>query len=168
MFLHSGRAACEGFSRVPLTDVLVAAAAVPQEARVQLIRRLDPAVRRLLLACFVMAMLSRALVPAGWMPAAGAGGMRLVPCDGTGPAMAGAHIGTMHHGGHHDAPDRHDGGSHPCTFASVTPGIDAPEIAAPLPPIAARVAFASFRALVSIGHGLAAPPPPQTGPPSSN
>lgn len=133
----------------------------------QVLRRLDPALQRLLIALFVVAMLSRALVPAGWMPVAGASGVLFVPCDGAGPVKTGHHASAMHHGGKHDAPGGHDAGSHPCVFANVTPALDAPAIAAPLPPIAVPVAFALFCALVSVGHGLAAPPPPQTGPPLS-
>lgn len=135
---------------------------------VQVLRRLDPAVRRLLIVLLAVGLLSRALVPAGWMPVAGASGVLLVPCDGAGPARAGHHAGVMHHGGRHDAPGNHDAGSHPCVFADVTPALDTPMIAAPFPPAAVPLAFALFRALASVGGGLAAPPPPSTGPPLPN
>lgn len=134
----------------------------------QVLRRLDPAVQRLLLAFVVLALMSRALVPAGWMPVADAHRVLFVPCDGAGPVRLGHHAGTMHHGDKHDAPGGHDGASPPCMFANLTPVIDMPAVAAPLPPIPLPLAFALFRALVSVGRGLVAPPPPQTGPPLSN
>lgn len=130
--------------------------------------------RRWLLLLFACAMLVRALIPTGWMPVADAQGFRIVLCSGTGPAMLSTGPSAkapMEHamaGMHHErSPEHHSQGpEHPCAFAGVTPAIDTPTLAAPLPPAPVRTTPALARALVAIGHGLAAPPPPQTGPPA--
>ena len=119
-----------------------------------------------------LALLVRVLVPAGFMPMAAAGGVpTLVLCSGQGPmvmpmpqAMAG--MAGMDHGKDHSG--QHDGDStnHGCFLGAISGAVD---IAAPLAPIAlpfitvvaSRVA--SF--VVRPGLGLAAPPPPKTGPP---
>ncbi len=126
--------------------------------------------RTWLLVVFACAMLVRALIPTGWMPVADAQGFRIVLCSGTGPAMPMAKA-PMDHAmpgmDHKKSSDHHDQGpEHPCVFAGVTPAIAAPTLAAPLPPVRIRATPAPARALVAIGHGLAAPPPPQTGPPT--
>lgn len=131
------------------------------------LRHLSPLRARLLLALFACAMLARALVPTGWMPIADAQGFRIVPCSGTGPVVAApmAHaMAGMHHG--KDADHGSSGADHPCAFAGVTPAIDAPMLAAPSPLVVRRAGATPTRTLVSVGRGLAAPPPPQTGPPA--
>jgi len=123
----------------------------------------------LLLAILAVAMLARALVPAGWMPAIQGDRVRLILCDGTATAAiapVGAMAGMAHHG--RDAPAHHPGGmpDHPCAFAGAVAALASPLAASP--PIlrpAAAVALPERR-LVSIGRGLAAPPPPPTGPPA--
>ncbi|PSJ39383.1 hypothetical protein [Allosphingosinicella deserti] len=116
-------------------------------------------------------LLLRLLVPVGWMPVFEGGQIRLALCAGWAPgpvASPSAHAG---HSAHHDespAPS-HDTGNQghdaPCTFASASLpwlGIDA--IA--LEPVINANAAAGVLALVSApGRGLAAPPPPSTGPP---
>lgn len=141
------------------------------------LRRLSTGHHRLFIALVVMALAVRALVPTGWMVAPGADGIpRLALCSGTGvvalkaataaeAAMAKAMPG-MHHGdgGHDGAPSHPD---HPCAFsgaalASALPLVDLPT---PLAPLAAPVP--RLRTLsVAVERGLAAPPPPQTGPPA--
>lgn len=104
-----------------------------------------------------LALALKLLVPQGWMP--GPGG-RLILCPSAGPTTA---MTGMHHGG--DKAPAH-GADHPCAFAGL--GL----AAAPPPPLAAIVApathvppaLAPARA-VTVGRGLAAPPPPATGPP---
>ena len=141
------------------------------------LRRLATGHHRLFLTLVVMALAVRALVPSGWMVAPGADGIpRLALCSGTGvmdlkagaaadatmdQAMPGMHHGA---GGHDNAPSHPD---HPCAFsgaalASNLPAVDLPN---PLVPIAAPAP--RLRSLsVAVGRGLAAPPPPQTGPPA--
>lgn len=108
---------------------------------------------------FALALLARALVPAGWMPVADAGGVRLGLCDSAVMAMPGMKHGPapMHHQG---APD------HPCAFAGAAAALDSPVLAPPAPFLAAWIAPRSAPAAIAIGRGLAAPPPPPTGPPA--
>jgi hypothetical protein len=132
------------------------------------LRHLSPLQARLLLVLFACAMLARALVPSGWMPVATAQGLRIVPCSGTGPMIARpspmAHaMPGMHH---EDAGHGTTAVDHPCAFAGVTPGVDSPALAIAPPPAFTRAVPSPTRTLVSVGRGLAAPPPPQTGPPA--
>jgi hypothetical protein len=69
--------------------------------------------RRRRLALLVLpALLLRALIPAGFMPLAGAGGLYLGFCPGAGPLPPGlsasathaSHLGHEHHGGHGSGP----------------------------------------------------------------
>lgn len=123
-------------------------------------RRLSLSTRTRLVALLALALIVRALVPTGWMPIATDDGVRLVLCPGQGHAVAGMH----HGGGHgHDAPMP----DHPCAFAGLGLAADtapAPLIL-PLPPLAEPPAPSEVFA-VAIGQGLAAPPPPATGPPT--
>lgn len=126
----------------------------------------SPARRFAWLMLLVAALFARGLAPEGWMPTAGAAtGIRWMPCDGMGGARMPA---TAADGktGHHKS-DHGGHGDHPCAFAGVavvdtaTPPLAlAPpvRIASPLPPPAAFDRFP--------GRGLAAPPPPATGPPA--
>lgn len=123
----------------------------------------------MLLVCVLVA---RGLGPDGWMPGKTAtGAFAIVACDGMQPAdpapMPMAMGMTMSHDASHHAPDKSQSSGHPCTFAGI--GIaDAPPpalaIGAPLAPYAA-VATPVAVAIVP-GRGLAAPPPPATGPPA--
>lgn len=120
-----------------------------------------------------LGLLARALVPVGWMPVADDHGVRLAWCSGWAEPSARASIVTTHHEmsstGGHGTKGKHGSGksdhSAPCTFA-------ASALTAPLPPAPATIAFAPMLSgfgyaftLVRIGKGLAAPPPPSTGPP---
>jgi hypothetical protein len=121
--------------------------------------------RTLILAVFACAILVRALVPAGWMPSVGAdGGVVISLCTGAGAVdMVLAADGTVHE----KAPVKHDGANdHPCAFAGLAQAFAAADpvvlpIALPAPVIDPPLMPAS----VAVGRGLAAPPPPQTGPP---
>ncbi len=134
------------------------------------LRTLTATHRRWLLLLFACAMLVRALIPTGWMPIADAQGFRILLCSGTGPAMPTAKAPMDHAmaGMHHEKSSEHhsQGPEHPCAFAGVTPAIDSPTLAAPLPPVHIRATPVLARTRVTVGHGLAAPPPPQTGPPT--
>jgi len=113
----------------------------------------------LLLGC---ALLLRALVPTGWMPMANDGTLRLVLCSGR-------QIVVEHPlAGHHGAGKEERTTSHadqPCAFAGLAlPWIGA-DSRVDLPVIALGAIAAAPVFLVAIGRGLAAPPPPATGPP---
>lgn len=137
-------------------------------------------VATLILAC---ALAVRVLIPAGFMIGQTASGApALVLCPGQDSRIApppGAMAG-MHHDMTHMMPDGstmsghdmgkqgHDPGTdRPCAFAAVGLAVDmpvpAPALAPPPPP-----AFAGLpnRVPSDPGHGLAAPPPPSTGPPT--
>lgn len=130
------------------------------------LRCLSPCRRRLLGALFALVMLVRVLVPAGWMPVADAAGPRLALCDGA--SMAAMPMPGMEPGGEHGkAPMHHQGPSdHPCAFAGPVAAVELPMPAAPVPPAAPRHAVTADHLVAGIGHGLAAPPPPPTGPPA--
>lgn len=118
----------------------------------------------LLLVC---ALALRLLVPAGWMPVADAHGLHLTLCPGAGPIMpATPHVmaGMTHPGSapHHDqaSPD------HACPFAGLSLALDRPTAPPTVaPPRVAPLPLPVRPLAVAIGRGLAAPPPPATGPP---
>lgn len=110
------------------------------------------------------ALFARGLAPDGWMPSAKAAGQfELMLCSGMGgtPTVAAGH-GHSHHPGDHDG-----GGSHPCAFAGVAVADTAPPPLVITPPIRLERPRAPATAFdVLPGRGLAAPPPPATGPPA--
>ena len=117
--------------------------------------------RALTLALLLCVLAVRVIVPQGYMWASAPGGApAMVECSGMGPMPGMA----MSHGQSHD----HDGktADHPCAFAAAGAAVD---LAAEVHPVALRViaaaAPATLRISVSPGLGLAAPPPPKTGPP---
>jgi hypothetical protein len=111
------------------------------------------------------ALLMRAWVPAGWMPAEAGDGALLAPCPAAGPPGIAAEHRPMHHG--HSGPASHSGDEHkPCAFAGLTLSLLDPPPAA-LPPAPARAGEGGPLPIApaAVGRGLAAPPPPATGPP---
>ena len=117
------------------------------------------------LMLLVGALLAHCLTPDGWMPVANAdGGIVVAICDGHGP---GANITIPLGKAHHKDPVNGQGSDHPCAFS----GIGIADAAPPLP-----VAAAPQRSVIALpglpdavaapGRGLAAPPPPATGPPA--
>ena len=129
-------------------------------------RRLSQRQRRLWMAFVALAMLVRLLVPAGWMPVADAAGSHLALCDGGMPVAKPMH-GMRHGPTHGKAPMHHQGPSdHPCSFAGPAAALDTPVLDVPLPPAAPRHVAVTTHLVAAIGHGLAAPPPPATGPPA--
>jgi hypothetical protein len=110
------------------------------------------------------ALLMRAAVPAGWMPVASANGPTITLCTGLGmveawfDASGKIHKSAPHHG------EKESGA---CAFSGLGLALD---VAAPpyLPgTIAERPASAPATHLAdAVGRGLAAPPPPATGPPA--
>lgn len=115
--------------------------------------------RVLMLAVLLCVLAVRVIVPQGFMWAADARGRpTMVECPGVGP-MPG-----MHHGDSHG----HDGktADHPCAFAAAGAAVDlAAEVHPLVETTAAVIAPAALHRSVSPGLGLAAPPPPKTGPP---
>jgi hypothetical protein len=114
----------------------------------------------------VTALLARSIAPEGWMPVVNAaGGIEITVCNGTGPddAMVLSPDGKLHH----KIPGKSQPGDHACAFSGL--GIaDAPPtlVALALPDFAPETTPALDRIDAVPGRGLAAPPPPATGPPS--
>jgi hypothetical protein len=121
----------------------------------------------LALAVLACALALRMLVPEGWMPVSDGHGFRITMCTGTGPmdmtmAMPGmaAHPDPSGHGPQQPMQD------HPCTFAHLGLALAEPVLPAlALPPAREAEVIAAKAFAIAIGHGLAAPPPPATGPP---
>jgi hypothetical protein len=111
----------------------------------------------------LLALCVRGAVPAGWMPVADKGGIRIEICSGSGPmAMVLGRDGSLHRENAPQAPAPRD----PCPFGT------APAMAADLPPVIALPAppltepqdharASAFAALPFI-RGFS---PPATGPP---
>lgn len=125
--------------------------------------------RAVLAFLLMLAIAVRTAVPAGWMPTIDERGFTLSPCSSWAPA---AIVSTADHGAHGDhGPDtpeksEHDASTQPCAFAA---------LAVDVPFAGSEAAFAIGSAsggaivrndVVSVGRGLAAPPPPSTGPPN--
>lgn len=139
-----------------------------------------PAERHAVGLLLALALLVRLLVPTGWMPEIDANGLRLTWCGSAGPpppaflaAMAetaerlSLHGGVLEpeHGGNQHGDREKPGGDQPCAyaglaFAAVEPVVEALDASVDdhdpaLPPAMGA----------TVGRGLAAPPPPSTGPP---
>ena len=126
------------------------------------------ALRRALATVLLTAvLLGKVLVPGGWMPVQTPRGIELALCSGEAPL----HLwlddaGKVHTG---KQPSGHqDTAKDPCPYGALNAAVhlaDGPVLGPPPPtstPAAPRLA-----ATVSIWRGLAAPPPPATGPPLS-
>ena len=128
--------------------------------------RLETMRGKVALAFVAFALLIRVLVPAGFMPETGKG-FSITLCTGMGamPAWVDEH-GQIHKG--KQAPDKQV--EHPCAFGAFGAALDLPGVAGGLIlPFFLPAALASALGdVVAIGHGLAAPPPPSTGPPSAH
>jgi hypothetical protein len=120
--------------------------------------------RRLFLAAAMAALLVvRALVPLGWMPSAEAGHWVSL-CSGAGETMAWVDgAGKIHKDKAPGKPVSHA----PCAFAGLGLGFDAPaDLAMAMPMPSGILGMPLWALYLAIGQGLAAPPPPKTGPPS--
>lgn len=135
-------------------------------------RRL-PFPRHLAPVLAALALLARMLVPAGFMPMVSAQGVpTLVICTGTGPIAIPAH--SMHgiemghaHQKQHDAPATSHDGDHACPFGAMAAVADLAGLPPVLPmPFVVAAARPLSKLFARPGLGLAAPPPPKTGPPS--
>ncbi len=115
-------------------------------------------------ALIVLALAMRVIVPAGWMPSAASGYPTFTLCTGSGMVEA-----WVDQGGkiHKSLPGKGGATGEPCAFAGAGVGYVANDLPAALP-----VRFLTAVLLIiagtctSVGQGLAAPPPPSTGPPN--
>lgn len=118
------------------------------------------------LLLLVAALLARSVAPEGWMPVVNAaGGIEIAVCNGTGPddRMVLSPDGKLHH----KAPGKSQPGDHACAFSGLgVADAPPPALALDTPAIAPHAMPELQRLYLSPGRGLAAPPPPATGPPS--
>jgi hypothetical protein len=131
--------------------------------------------RPLLAMLLLAALLAKALVPAGWMPVFANGAISLQLCGGWTPAPAAHHAAQAHgqQAPHHAATaPSEDGGDdaqptadQPCAFAAAALPWTPADASAPLPPPFFVPVVRRLAAAIGVGRGLAAPPPPSTGPP---
>jgi hypothetical protein len=106
----------------------------------------------------------RMMIPSGWMPTVdGAGYTRISLCTGMGEQAA--WIDTK--GGLHKSdPGKKQQETAPCVFASLGAALDVPHLAVPDAPVTkSQDDSGQVPVSAAIGQGLAAPPPPSTGPP---
>lgn len=105
----------------------------------------------------LLALMLRAAVPAGYMVAQDHG-PHLVICSG--------HAAVAAETGDKPSKDRQKP-DQPCAFAGTHVALEAPVVPAPVPHAQAPTKTVVLaRAALSPGRGLAAPPPPSTGPPA--
>jgi hypothetical protein len=116
-----------------------------------------------------LALLARMLVPSGFMPETSSGGiLALVMCSGQGPMAVPMHDGmqTAFSAAHHQDHQQPQSSDHTCPFAAAAAAAALAQVPQALMPFVvvegARLAASLF---ARPGLGLAAPPPPKTGPP---
>lgn len=112
-----------------------------------------------------LALLVRLVIPAGWMPVAG-NGYAITLCTGAGMVSAWVDADGIVH---KDDKGPAQQGDHPCTFAGLSADLLAGGALSALGHFVAfsGVIVAKPFETVAIGRGLAAPPPPPTGPPAN-
>lgn len=121
---------------------------------------------QLLLALMLCALFARAWIPAGWMPDRTASGYTISLCTGMGAVTAWIdEQGAVHK----NKPLKSGTDDQPCAFAgmfTVAAMLDhSSALAAIIPALRLRAFLPVYE--VAIGRGLAAPPPPPTGPPTN-
>lgn len=161
-------AGSNGVDRSGLTLLIDPRSVELQSARVRSTAYAAP-FRATLFALALGAILFRGLIAPGWMPAGGVDGPRIVFCAGA-DAMAAADAAQAAFDARlSNAPTKHKPApQQPCAFAAFGLALDRPEATAALALSAsgATAPLAALPATVFFGHGLAAPPPPATGPPA--
>ena len=115
----------------------------------------------LMAALLALVLFTRLLVPAGFMPAA-QNGPAVVLCTGAGMIVGWIDAdGTVH-----EKQDRQESATDaPCAFASVSASLDSMALAIGQSVGSTGLTLPLVSLTAAIGRGLAAPPPPQTGPP---
>lgn len=114
-----------------------------------------------------LALLLRILVPAGFMPSSNAGqGYAIALCSDMSGMSGWVDLnGKLHKGA---KPSEETTNHQPCVFSGFATALTLPDIIGPATPapIAVAAFFGSSLGRAAIGQGLAAPPPPPTGPPA--
>jgi hypothetical protein len=115
----------------------------------------DFSIRNLLFALALVAMGVRGLAAPGYMFAPSTSGLTVTLCGGE----------TMHVDfGRRPAPGQSSDHA-PCLFAAAAHAAPAPIIAEPAPIFVTAIYAPPSAMAARVGQGLAAPPPPSTGPP---
>jgi len=128
-----------------------------------------------LLLSAIMLMLTN-VVPTGWMPAKGDDGEFVVRICSQGltkaqrlqfEALAQARVDHAMHGADRHSDDDHQAVSDPCPYGVVANAFAVPPASPPMaePVEGIEADLPLLASNVAIGMGLAAPPPPSTGPP---
>ena len=133
--------------------------------------------RGLAVVLLVCALAMRMLVPSGFMIAPGQGATLILcpgqgampmamPHDMAGMAMPGHDMGKPEDK-HQDNKHQDKGDNLPCAFSPAGATANLVSVAHPMPPVVVTtIAPTLFQIFVQPGLGLAAPPPPKTGPPT--
>jgi hypothetical protein len=121
----------------------------------------------LMVALLALTLAMRVIVPTGFMPVAEGGMVRIALCSGMGEQTVWLdQAGQVHKDAPAGSPSKDQHDQQPCGFGALALGAGLAQFAvaaAPMPPVEAPLFGAAFT--VAIGRGLAAPPPPATGPP---
>lgn len=113
------------------------------------------------IALAALALMLQVLTPPGFMLASSPAGPELVICTGHGPLV----VADPHR---HPAKAPKPGADAPCAFAVHGAAVPPPQRLAPLAVVFTPVAPAAAAAFdLAPGRGLAAPPPPSHGPPTT-
>ena len=120
-----------------------------------------PAYLALLLS---FALLAKALIPAGWLPS-DKGAFEITVCTGMGTdSLWLDHDGNLHK--QKPASTHDEAGAEPCPYAALVAVANLPDMATVPTRFRAETDLIEMRLpTATIGRGLAAPPPPSTGPP---
>jgi hypothetical protein len=116
----------------------------------------------LMLSLIALALLARAALPAGWMPTFAGGAIQISVCSGESRSVMWLDKAGKTHKSDPSGGDHKDS---PCAFASVAPGVDVPMAQPTAYPKTDPMPNRLHQYMARVGQGLAAPPPPQTGPP---
>ena len=133
--------------------------------------------RRQILLLALMALMLTNVVPTGWMPAKDNAGHFVVRICSQGlpeaekvriEALAQARMDHAMHSADRDSDGEHQAISDPCPYGVMANAFAVPPSPMPLsePVDIVAVDLPLFSSNVGIGTGLAAPPPPSTGPPA--
>ncbi|MBK8375631.1 hypothetical protein [Sphingorhabdus sp.] len=119
--------------------------------------------RQFALALIVLALAVRALVPTGYMVGGDAKGISVYVCDQAGgeAKLVTLPMGTKDSGDHQK--DKSD----VCAFAGLGAAVDSVDGVTSAPQITAVAVSTPITQTPVPGRGLAAPPPPATGPPAT-
>ncbi len=115
----------------------------------------------------LLALMMRVLIPAGWMPSAEKGQM-ITLCTGMGVKQAWlGHDGALQDQAPEEKQHGSDPDQNPCAFSGIGFAAINNAVFAPAPRlVSVETQMANIGQEVNIGRGLAAPPPPATGPPT--